>query len=490
MINAELEYAYSAIAQVVAAILAITLTFRVILSQRLKYRFPLKIVGKFSKDEILYFLIGTVLIVFSIFFLLIEFNEVYLPSIIVLTIITITLWIGSLLSYYKTVQTKLSLDHLLKEALLQDEIALLKWNDYKRPANEPQLILYDLIIQMANQKDFQLMEKALSYLATLSHVFPSLIINQQIGEICRQFIRNPSVFDKCLNTFYILISPIKGGVYKSGSYMHRFLDFKYNKKQKQYKNVKEFVKNRLFGESSTFNERNIPQTNMELDKLLDRYLLISLGEEEHKHREKKIAVILLSAYADFVSLEEIKKEMNPDYEPQNLPYPIFFFLHKIDEKQLKGATEEVSIQLNTPVFFSNPPRNLNNDGESPTRFASKILCGTADTLEAKINHSFPKLINGTKINIPIVRRECGEILKKDWIELPEIIRHTNKNCPAYAELLSMPPTYKFPKNNKNHSQNEDFINGYWVNKDKKVPHAKLCESCKQIEKQERQERDK
>jgi len=204
-----IPYTYSTISQVLAAILAITLTFRIILSQRLKYRFPLKIVGKLSPFEIFYFFTGAILTSLSVIFLMTNF-EVAQPFIIAASVI----WIILLLLYYYLVMRRLSLKNLLEMSRKDDEQSLKKWGDKHHGiiTKETKLILYDLSIQAADQKDFQYMEEALACLASLSDRFTYFIIRSQIGLICRQYINNSRVFEYCLDIFYRLISPIRLGV--------------------------------------------------------------------------------------------------------------------------------------------------------------------------------------------------------------------------------------------------------------------------------------
>lgn len=115
-------YVYSAMAQVIAAILAITLTFRVILSQRLKYRFPFKISGRLGISEVVYIFAGIALVSLSLILLMINCVFV-LPFIVAATII----WILMLYQYFRAIASSLSFERLLERSRQNDKMSLDTW---------------------------------------------------------------------------------------------------------------------------------------------------------------------------------------------------------------------------------------------------------------------------------------------------------------------------------------------------------------------------
>lgn len=440
-----LRYTYSAMSQVVAAILAITLTFRVILSQRLKYRFPLKIVGKLSNRELIYFLLGAVLISLSLSFLTVGFFR-GLPILILVMIV----WVFALVWYYRVVQNKLSIENLIKEALQEDRKSLQNWKK-ENGITEPELFLYDLAIQAADQKDFQFMEKVLVCLATLSNIYPSFIINNQIGMICRQYINNTSVFSKCLNIFYRLISPIRVGIWGRPYFFDEI------KQPVSLKDTNAYTTQVWFSRSSVYSVQTCLQVKLELEELLGRYFLIYLEEKEQKYRIKEVATIVISALADFLCM----KISNPDVVDNIRSFSqcegnlISFLTYpkKIPIDILSLAAEEVSSRLNSHLGIS---AKDNVSAMKASKHISKIWCKAAKSLESLLNEKLNKVRNNkeSKIQIRILKGKCAKDLNKYWVELPKRTRH-NWNCTLLGKT-------------------ED---GYWTSDSEDLKDTKACDIC-------------
>ncbi len=301
-------YLYSAMAQVIAAILAITLTFRIILSQRLKYRFPFKIAGKIGRFEKAYFFAGIALVLLSLVFLMSN-CVVFLPFTVAATII----WMIMFFKYYLVISSSLSLENLLESSRQKDKESLKVWwkKHHGNITKQPQLVLYDISIQAAGQKDFQYMEDALACLATLSDRFVGFVIRSNIGVLIRQHIDNSAIMESCLNIYYRLISPIAAGI-KGKTYF-----FDERKQEKEYDTPEMHINNVMFRESTVFSDKNCSQVTMDLNELSERYLPLIDPRERH-YALRDIVNIILSALADFECWEIVKSRLeNNKQKPSN-----------------------------------------------------------------------------------------------------------------------------------------------------------------------------
>jgi|GEM_PF-3652367 len=300
-------YIFSAIAQVIGTILAITLTFRIILSQRLKYRFPLKISGILSKFEIVYFFSGVFLTLLSLIFLMID-CVIASPFIVAVTII----WMGMLYVYYRKTASSLSLEKLLEKAKRVDEESLRIWGEKYHGAisKRPKLVLYDIATQAVDQKDFQYMEDALAYLIFLPDRFESFIVRDNIGVLLRQYIDNSRVFESCMTVYYHMISPTAAGI-KTKTYF-----FDEEEEKEEYDTPEMYVNNIAFRASLLFSEKKCSQVAFDLEELSIRHFPAPVGaRREKQYMLKDILSAILSALVDFECLQNAKTQV--DEETQN-----------------------------------------------------------------------------------------------------------------------------------------------------------------------------
>jgi len=342
------RYAYSAMAQVLAAILAITLTFRLIFSQRLRYRFPLNIVGSLGWVEKIFIFSGVILTSLSIIFLMFSYKG-GLPSLVVCTVI----WIVLLPVYYYYIKARLEIENLLKIVYCRDSNTLKKKRKGFGVAKEPKLFLYDLAIQSINQKDFQLFEMILARLASLSTIVSHLIVNKQIGEICKQYIDNPKIFQICCKFFYRLISPTRIGI-KSKLYF-------FDKKEDVFplkKDVKAYINNMDYGKSSIFSIQNCTQVILTLNEIVDRFFS-RLDRKEKEIRYEEIAIIIVSSLADFCTLDVVNSQTKekPGSHNKCKDKLISFLINELIrysdfyESIIENATKEVVKELNVSVIY-------------------------------------------------------------------------------------------------------------------------------------------
>lgn len=334
-------YTFSAMAQVIGAILAITLTFRIILSQRLKYRFPLKISGRLSKFEIVYFFSGVILALLSLVFLMVHYI-IALPFVLTATIF----WMFMLYVYYRATASSLSLENLLEMAKQKDKESLRIWGEKHHGiiSKRPKLVLYDISTQAVGQKDFQYMEDALAYLASLSDRFAAFIIRSNIGVLIRQYIDNSRVFESCLDIYYLLISPTAVGI-KAKTYF-----FDEMKEKVEYNTPEMYVDNIIFRESMLFSDKNCSQVTMDLEELSKRYVPL-FSHREKRYILRDILSIILSAMVDFECLGIVmsKKEQKPSNSCKKNLTDFLIKLSELFRREIEVPFIEVIKDLSTSL---------------------------------------------------------------------------------------------------------------------------------------------